>query len=1223
MVVACPRQLLAPLAIVGLICGGIFGIEFATARAAGADDPGGGIVEVPFAARSGPKGATLFTRLSPKETGIITENSYADPKMWRERIDEFRFGSIGTGVAAGDYDNDGRPDLFVVNKTGPCRLFRNLGGWNFADVTASAGLDTSGNWTDSLKAWVGKGDARADTVAAWKQGATFADVDNDGWLDLYVCRFDAPNWLFMNRRDGTFHEEAAARGLALVDGSAMGTFCDYDRDGWLDVYVQTNLLNNATHPAGQRDHLFRNNGDGTFADVSDSAGISGETQGHSATWWDYDSDGWPDLYVANDFAPPDRLYRNNRDGTFTDRLDAVVPHQPYSAMGADLGDVDNDGRVDFFVADMAATTHEKDQRGMANSRALTSEGPANPAVAQQCSRNALYLNTGVGSFLEGACLTGLEATDWTWAVRWEDLDNDGRLDLFATNGVNRDYQNTDLWDRTILAESPAERIRLIRESPVLAQSNLAFRNLGDLQFESVGPAWGLDETGVSFGAAFADFDGDGDLDLAHANYEAGASVLRNDSDAGHRVIFDLNGRVSNRDGVGALVRIETASGVQVRPLVLARGYLSSSEPILHFGLGDDTMVSRVTVEWPSGHVQTFADLPADRRYIITEPASPAVPPKEAPAAPTPQFEEVGAAMNLAFGAAEKGIASPNSQPLIPVSFHRRGPALAVGDVDGDNRDDLVHGGTSGAPARVVLAGASGRLLAGDASALGADLVLSDGPLLLFDVDADGHDDLLVTRAGTARPAGAPEYQPRLFRNDGRGHLTIATGALPSLPISVGAAAACDFDRDGRLDVFLGARVLPGRYPRAPQSALLANRGGRFEDVTDAMAPGLREVGMVSSALWSDVDGDGWLDLLLALEWGGVRYWRNNQGSGFDDRSETAGFAAAGSGWWTSLAAADFNGDRRPDYVAGNIGLNTTFHASPEHPAVLFYGAFSSGGAPLCIEAYYEEDKLYPWRTRKELGAKIPAVLRKFPRNDAYAKATVEEILGKERLDAAERFVATEFRSGVFLSQAGGTFRFGALPRIAQIAPFQGVAAGDFDGDGKADIYAVQNSWSANPAMLHLDGGISQLLRGDGRGNFAPVPPAASGLVVPGDAKALVVLDLDDDGWPDFVATQNNGTTLAFRNAGVAGRGFLRVRLRGPAGNANAIGARVTCELADQSSQTCEIGAGSGYYSQATSQCFFGYPKNNPPRRLHVRWSSGATTGHEVPRGGHGMVVSAP
>ena len=1158
----------------------------------------------------------MFTELPATQTGVVTTNNYSDPKMWWELNHEFENGAIGTGVAIGDYDGDGRPDIFVVSKTESCRLFRNLGGYRFEDVTEKAGVGDKG-----------------EAAGVWKQGVTFVDVNNDGLLDIYVCRFNAPNLLYINQGDGTFKEMAHAYGLDVKDACVMAAFCDYDRDGWLDVYISTNILNYSSHPYGQRGYLFHNNRDGTFTNVTEKAGIRGEAQTHSATWWDYDNDGWPDLYVANDFMAPDKLYHNNRDGTFTDVIDQVVPCMPFSSMGVDLGDVNNDGLIDLLVTEMASTTHEKNNREMVNSRSLANEPPDRSSAAPQIYHGCLFLNTGTGRCLEAGFLAGLAATDWTWSPRFEDLDNDGRLDLFITNGMYREANNADLLTKRMAAESSAERVRIMRDSPVLIEQHLAYRNLGDLRFQDVSKAWGLDKRGVGFGSAFGDLSGDGNLDIVYGNYLAGATLLRNDCDTGHRVTIALRGTVSNRFGVGATVRLESAAGAQVRQLVLARGVLSSSEPILHFGLGEDTVIKRLTVDWPSGLTQAFTDLGVDRRFTITEPSgSSAVPAVEAKSPPGQLFAEVSRTTGLAVLARDEPVDETAVQQTLPLRLNRRGPGLAVGDIDGNGRAAVVIGGTTVDPLRILRASAVGGFSGADASSLAAGAAVDDGPLLLFDADGDGKEDLLVTKGGNVLLAGSPEYQPKLFLNDGHGGFRPARDdALPPLFFSAGALAAADFTHEGRLGLFIGGRVLTGQYPLAPQSALLVNRGGRFEDVTNAFAPGLREAGMVTSALWSDVDGDGWPDLLVTLEWGNVRYFHNSQGKSLEDWTEKAGFAAAGTGWWNSIASADFNGDGRPDYVVGNLGLNTQQHPDPAHPALLFYGDFQGeGGEPQIVEAGFEGERLFPSRSRADLGASIPSVLKRYPRTNSYARATLGEILGNDKLAAAQRFAATEFQSGVFLSQPDGTFRFEPLPRIAQIAPLEGLVAGDFDGDGHADIYAVQNSYAPIASVGRLDGGLgrhdgglSQLLRGDGHGHFTPVPVAESGLLVPGDAKALAVLDLDQDGWPDFVVTRNNTTTLAFRNNGVAGRHSLRIRLQGPAGNLTSVGARVTVEMADGSIQTSEVNAGSGYYSQSTAACFFGYTDSNLPKSARVRWPAGGTSEFAVPSNVANLTFSFP
>jgi hypothetical protein len=554
----------------------------------------------------------------------------------------------------------------------------------------------------------GVADTGADAVV-WKQGASFVDVDNDGRLDLYLCRFGAPNRLYMNQGDGTFREEAAARGLALADASGMAAFADYDRDGWIDVYVQTNLLDAKNRPNGQPDRLYRNRGRGVFTETTATAGISGETQGHSVVWWDYDGDGWPDLYVANDFAVPDQLYHNQRDGTFRSVAGLVLPSTPYSAMGSDLGDVDNDGRLDFFVADMAAVTHSKDQRGMADSRTVARDPRVTPEAAPQILRNMLYLNTGTGRFEEAATLAGLAATDWTWSVRFEDLDNDGRVDLHVTNGMVRELHNLDLLARMMVAESPTERIRIMRSSPVLTETHLAYRNRGDLQFEEVGAAWGLDQRGVSFGTALADFDGDGDLDLVYSNFGAPPTLLRNDSERGHRVVLALRGTASNRFGVGAVVRAETMAGVQVRA---SRLRAATSPPANPCFTSDSETTTASAGSRSSGRPEcdrssktspltTATTSPSRRRRQQHRGPRDRSQPDQA-SGPVTLFREQAAALGLAVQVREAEVEETAVQPLLPLRHNRRGPALAVADLDANGDDELlVSGSTLELPRRLV------------------------------------------------------------------------------------------------------------------------------------------------------------------------------------------------------------------------------------------------------------------------------------------------------------------------------------------------------------------------------------------------------------------------------------------------------------------------------------------------------------------------------------------
>jgi hypothetical protein len=912
--------------------------------------------------------------------------------------------------------------------------------------------------------------------------------------------------------------------------------------------------------------------------------------------------------VANDFKDADQFYRNNGNGTFTNVLSWVVPHTPHSSMGADLGDVNNDGHADLLVADMAATTRYKDHRGMAKLRDGLTENEQRPEAAPQYMRNALFLNMGAGVLLEGAFLAGLDATDWTWSVRLEDLDNDGWIDAHFTNGMVRELHNADLLKQMLAKESMGERIRIAKASPPLAERHLAFRNRGDLEFEDVSTQWGLDKTGIGFGAAFGDLDGDGDLDLVYTSMDGELTVCRNDSATGQSVEIALRGTTSNRFGVGAVVRIHTNAGQQMRTLTLARGYLSTSEPMLHFGLGEQNAIKQLTIEWPSGRLQTFADLAAGYRYTIEEPGEDAA--KAQRPKPTPQFSDITQATNLNVPNRGQPLDELKIQPLLPWRLDRVGPPIAVGRFDADPEDDIALGGVAGEPGQLFSNLGGGQFLAYGSSVFSEAAGVADGPIAMIDADADGDLDLLITKAGVSARPDTPGYQSRLLLNDGSGRFAPAiSGAVPSLPISVGAVAVADFERTGRAGVFVGGRVIPGQYPQAPHSALLASRDGKLVDVTAEFAPTLVQRGMVSAAIWSDVDGDGWIDLLVAYDWDEVACYRNVEGKRFEDVSERLGFSAAGRGWWRSLVAGDFNGDRRLDYAAGNVGLNTRYRASPAEPAVLYAGVSLDGSPPQVVEAQMKNGKWYPLRTREVLARVFPSLTRKFPTSESYARATIDEVFPGAALESAEKFSATELRSGIFLSQPDGTFRFTPLPRLAQFAPIYGMAAGDFGGDGRADLIATGNSFAPIPEVSRFDGAVGSLLRGDGRGQLEPVSPEESGIVVRRDAKALAVIDFNQDGWPDLFATRSNDRPLALLNGGKPGRRSFGVALLGAPGNPNAIGARLALTLSDGTSQIAEMATGSGYFAQSTATVFFGYPEGVPPHELKIRWPDGRETVH--------------
>ncbi len=1086
-----------------------------------------------------PTEETPFVSLSPESTGV----DFVERLDWNHpRGQLFYTGYACGGIAVGDLDGDGLPDLFFASGPNRNRLYFQRSPWKFEEAAARSGLD--------------------DDPSVWSTGATLFDVDNDGDLDLYVCNYDAPNQLYVNRGDGTFDERAAEYGLDIVDASLMASVADYDRDGDLDIYLAMNryldekkfrrrdlfywhdgmehlrpeaekyftIRPYRNQPgqlnmwAGRTDRLLRNEGPGRkFTDVSDAMGLDrGDTL--SATWWDYNHDGWPDLYVANDMAAPDRLFCNQQDGTFKDVALTSLPHSPWFAMGSSAGDINNDGLVDFLVADMSFRTHFKDKATMGDMTGKFRNVSVFPH--QQLMRNALFVNSGTEHFQEAAYLAGLASTDWTWTAKLADFDNDGRLDAFFTNGSPVNLASTSS------AEKPAYEVgldigslrkRYGSQPPVLEQ-NLVFQNQGNLQFADHSKAWGLDQVGMSFAAVHADLDRDGDLDLVVANLDRPPSLYRNDHSA-PGVLIELRGTTSNRYGVGAEVVLETSEGTQLRQSFPVAGFQSCQEAILHFGIGPAEEATQLTVRWPSGGEQVFGELRSGSIYRVDEPKLSEVVPRDKEQS-QPLFTDVK--NGLLAEHHEEPFDDFARQPLLPNKLSQLGPAMAWGDVDRDGDMDLYLGEGKDCMAMLYLNQGNFRFEPKPQVAFARDELCEDSAAVFFDANGDGHLDLYVGSGSVESDPGSENYRDRLYLGDSKGEFNHPADLwLPDLRYSTGAVATSDFDHDGDVDLFVGSRSIPGEYPLEPEHALLVNEGNRFTDALKPLAKDIADAGMITAAVWADIDADGWEDLLVATDWGPVRLYLNRQGQLFE-ATATWGLDRW-SGWWQSLAAADVDGDGDIDLVAGNFGLNTKYKASHENPVLVYYGEYGDSGRKHLIEAGFEDEILFPLRGKSCSSAAMPHLAQRFPTYELFAKATLPEIYTPECLSEAQRFEVNTLVSACFLNNGNGQFEFVPLPREAQLAPVFDLAIADFNGDAVSDLFLGQNFFTPQRETGPMAGGLSVVALGKGDGTFEALPPAESGVILPGDTKAVAAADFNGDGRTDVCAATNDGPVRLLGN----------------------------------------------------------------------------------------------
>ncbi|MBC7628865.1 VCBS repeat-containing protein [Ferruginibacter sp.] len=1079
----------------------------------------------------------LFQLQPSSQTGIHFNNKVEENEKYN--VLEYMNIYTGAGVAAGDINNDGLPDLYFSGNQTSGRLYLNKGNFKFEDITEKAGL----------------------LINRWCTGVSMVDINGDGLLDIYVnvagsAKFgDMHNLFYINQGisaagNVTFKEQAAAYGIADTRQTMNASFFDYDKDGDLDLFLITNPADemvtgiNSIHDrkingeSAGTDILYRNNGPSstgqiTFTDVSREAGILVEGYSLGAAVSDVNGDGWPDIYVSNDFLTNDILYINNGNGTFSDKTAECLKHTSFASMGNDIADFNNDGLPDIYTLDMLPEDNYRKKLIIPPASYDKFQLLLQKGYEPQYTRNALQLNNGNGTFSDISFLSGISSTDWSWSALWADYDNDGDKDLMVTNGFYRDLGNLDYINYQARMHNPMgnqdakreEKLKAIKNLEKVPMQNYLFENNNDLTFTKRSDDWGFTQKGFSNGACYADLDNDGDLDLIINCFNEEARVYKNNSNEINKNNFlniSLKGRKPNLQGIGSKVWIYTSGKMQFQEFYPYRGYESSVQPIIHFGVGTHTSIDSLKIVWPDGskqilyNVKTNNALKLDIAHATVTPSSSIKNIKYT----THLFTEITGAKGLNYQHKEPDFDDFKVQPLLPHQFSKNGPGIAVGDVNGDGLEDFFIGGTAASNGSFFFQNKDGSFIK---HPLPANTLSDNMGVLLFDADNDNDLDLYIVGGGSESPINSAAYQDEFFENDGKGNFKKVIGALPGLKASGSCVIACDYDHDGDLDLFIGGRISPGSYPLPGRSYLLRNDGTpgkiKFTDVTKEVCPKLADIGMVTSALWTDYDNDGWSDLIITGEFMPITFIKNNMGKNFAppytiDNSK---------GWWNSIVAGDFDNDGDIDYVIGNLGLNSRHKASVKEPLCIYAKDYDKNGLIDPVMCYYVNGKNYIYPTRDEMIKQINSMRGRFPSYQDYASVTFEASFLPEEIKDAYVVKSECFESSYLENKGNGKFVRTALPVEAQFAPVFAMLTGDYNKDGNLDILMAGNSYSTEASTGRYDALQGLLLTGDGKGNFTAVKSAATGFNADNDVKSLAQIEAANG--TAVILTGNNNSEL--------------------------------------------------------------------------------------------------